>query len=482
MESSGRPPGEGGPQEEGDPPLPTWYRRPSDETRGEREQAAEIVEPAQDAGAPGAASAEEAAVDSPELGDRSAEIAAAEDSPEAMVHPGGDPPAEVAAEEPAGPIAGGLEATPPPTAAPAVADAWTTTPGPAPTPRWALHPRRDRPHQFGDRMATGVLLTLAGGSMIGGGVAALLVAGADISLTVRAAVCGGVALGLLIAAVLLRLVRGTEDLRGTLAVVGIAYAAACIVFAYNPDNPTTHDTLVRATLAAGVIAVLSWFAAIVVPSAVAGTIGVVALGTSVGAGIWLGIDQPTHIEVFVGAIGIGLAAALVLPRVSWLRPHPGGLGWALGGAALVVAVPAVFLMAVQDAVSMAAGATASAALLALAQRHRNLPAALGAFVGLAYLEALLIGNRSGTSTTTQQIIYVAIGVGLAIVATAAALLQGRARTTAPRRRSLPLGITELLLVAALALSVLTLFTANHDVQLSPTQLQPNTATTQQPAG
>ncbi len=234
-------------------------------------------------------------------------------------------------------------------------------------------------------MAAGVLLTLAAGSMIGGGIVALLVAGSEISFTIRAVICGVAAAVLLAGAVVLRLVRGTDDLRGTLAVTGIAFAAACIVFAYNPDQAGDHDNLIKFALAAGVVTVLSWFAALVVPSAVAGMIGVVALGTSVGAGIWLVIEQPTHIEVFVGAIGIGLAAALVLPRVSMLRPHPGGLGWALGGAAVVIALPAIVLMAAQDPLAMAAGATASAALLAVAQRHRNLPAALGAFAGLAYL-------------------------------------------------------------------------------------------------
>jgi hypothetical protein len=314
--------------------------------------------------------------------------------------------------------------------------------------------------------------------MIGGGVIALLAGGGDLSFTVRAVICGGAAAVLLGGAVALRLVRGSDDLRGTLAITGIAFAAACLVFAYNPDQPGNRDNLVKFALAAAVVTVLSWFASVVVPSAVAGMIGVVSLATAVGAGIWLVIDQPTYVEVFVGAIGVGLAAALVLPRLALLRPHPTGLGWALGGATLVITLPAIVLMAAQDPVSIAAGATASAALLALAQRHRNLPAALGAFAGLAYLELLLVATRTGASSgalrdTTQLIIFVAVGAVLVILVAVVAVLRSRARPALPPRRALPVGIAELLLVAALALSLISLFTANGSVQqLNPTQLQP----------
>ncbi len=58
-----------------------------------------------------------------------------------------------------------------------------------------------------------------------------------------------------------------------------------------------------------------------------------------------------------------------------------------------------------------------------------------------------------------------------IVVAVAAVLQARARPAQPRRR-LPVGIAELLLVAALALALISLFTANTDVPLNPTQLQP----------
>lgn len=374
---------------------------------------------------------------------------------------------------------------PPPPAYPpaAVADAWSTDPDTATAPRWAaIRGRRDQPHVFGDRMAAGVLLTLAAGSMIGGGIAALLIPGNGIDSTIRTVIAGAAAAVLLALSIVLRLVRGTEELRGTLAVTGIAFAAACLVFAYNPDQSDAHATLVKFALAAGLVAVLSWFATLVVPSAVTALLGVVALGIGVGAGVWLAVDQPTPLEVFVADLALGCAVALLLPRIVLLRPHPAGLGWALSGAALVIAFPAIVLMARDDVLTLAAGATASAALLGVAQRHRNLPAGIGAFAGLAYLEALLIATRAGATgdaapDSTRLIVAAAVGVALLLVVAVAAVLQNRGRTWPPRRRALPVGVTDLLLLAALVLAVVSLFTANTAQPLDPRQLSPTQATT-----
>jgi len=53
------------------------------------------------------------------------------------------------------------------------------------------------------------------------------------------------------------------------------------------------------------------------------------------------------------------------------------------------------------------------------------------------------------------------------------VLAGRARPAALPRRRLPLGVTQLLLVAALVLSIVALFAGNtRDVRLTPNQLQP----------
>lgn len=454
-----------------EPPGPA-FDRPSAGAPGDAEPAAASAEPSPTTGdaaplsAAGAAGAA-AAADVP-LWSRTRE--APEDATATPAEPGAP------------------ESPPPPPAYPqaAIADAWTTQPAEPTAPRWApRYARGDRAHVFGDRMAAGVLLTLAAGSMIGGGIYALL--GGDVDSTIRLAICGVVAAVLIAGAILLRFVRGSEDLRGTLAITGIAFAAACLAFAYTPAETDPHTVLGKFALVAGLVTVLAWLCAIAVPSAVAGLIGVIALGASTGAGIWLLVDQPTMVEVFVAALGIGVAVALVLPRIALLRPHPAGLGWALGGAALVVAVPAIGLMARDTPFPMAAGATASAALLAVAQRHRNLPAAAGAFAGLAYLEVLLVATRTGATGnspngTTQLIIVAIVGVALTVLVAAAAILERRARPWPALRRPWPVGVTDLLLIAALALAVISLFTANSGAPFTPTQLSPaQTATHVLPA-
>ncbi len=328
------------------------------------------------------------------------------------------------------------------------------------------------PRPFGAAMATGVLLTLAGGSVAAGGILGLWQAEQP-GFAVKALISGAVAVVLLVGAVLMRLVRGSEDLRGLLAVVGIAFAAASLTFAYDPADAGDHDNLVKFALVAGVVAVLGWFCSVVVPSAVAGLLAAVALPAAAGAGVWLGVDAPTWVEAYVAALGTGLALAAVLPRVTALRPHATGLGWTLAGAALAVAVPAVALMTRGDAVALAAGATASAALLALAARHRHLPAALGALAGFATLESVLISSflvqSGGGDGQASRLVAVAIaGAALLVLVAAAVLLDARGRLPRPSAR-LAASIADVLLVAALALAVVSIFTGPGEVPVKPTQ-------------
>jgi hypothetical protein len=324
------------------------------------------------------------------------------------------------------------------------------------------------PRPFGERMAAHTLLTLAAGSLAGGGIFALQQSATDWSFALRAGICGGVALVLLVGAVVLRLVGGTEDVRGTLAVVGIAFAAAAMSFAYDPSSPTSHDTVVKVVMVAGVVTVLGWFAATVVPSAVAGLLAVVGLATAAGAAVWITVDQPRPVEVFVAAQGAGIAAAVAVLRLRILRPHPTGLGWALAGAAVAIALPALPLMDRGDAISLAGGATASAALLLLAHRHRHVPAAVGAFVGFAFLEVYLIGRyvAGGNGSGAALIAVVGVGAALAVLVGAATVLY--ARGTVPTLRwPIPITPAELFLTASLALTLVSLVTTSTDVPLTP---------------
>lgn len=386
--------------------------------------------------------------------------------------------------------AGTLDVAPPPSRPPWLRDAPLGAPHapppppaqpplpPAPPPV-AAPAAETAPRAFGERMATGVLLTLAAGSAAAGGILALQQTD-SLSFTSKALVTGGAAALLLAVAVVLRLVRGSEDLRGALAITGIAFATACLAFAYDPGNAGDHDNVVKFALGAGIVTILGWFAAIVVPSAVAGLLASIALPAAVGAGVWLGFESPTHVQVYVAALCVGLLLAVLLPRLAFVRPHPTGLGWALSGAAVAVTLPAVELLSRGDAVAMAAGATAAAGLLLLAQRHRNLLCALGALAGLAALEGELVsrylGNDSGGIATQQLIAVAAIGGGLAVLVGVGVLLSARGRAM-PRWPVPRVGPAELLLVAALALALVSLATGPGDVPFNPPQLSSGSTAT-----
>ena len=369
------------------------------------------------------------------------------------------------------PIASPAPATPPaelPAPPPGQPDA---TVQPPPTTQPPATPQQAKGRGFAESLVTGVLLTLAGGSAAAGGILALWLDN-PFGFTVNAVICGGVALGLLLAAVLLRLVRGSDDLRGMLAVVGIVFAAAALSFAYDPSTPTDHDNLVKFAMVAGIVAVIGWFAAVVVPSAVAGFLAVIALATGTSAGVWLASDVPTWVQTYTAALGIGVALALVLPRVAMLRPHPLGEGWALAGAAIVIALPAIGIATRSDGTALAAGATAAAGLLLLAQHHRNLPAALGALAGLAALEGELVNNvvdvsAGGTVPVSRLIVVSVAGAVLIVLVAIGVLLSGRG-VRLPRWR-LPVHPADVLLAASLALAVVSIFTGPGEVFLQPTR-------------
>ena len=402
------------------------------------------------------------------------------------VHPTGLGPPHATSDEPGGADKPGEPKEPPGPPAPpahptglgpphATADEPTDAPA-EPDKAVSLPPRA-----FGSALITGVLLTLAGGSAAAGGILALWFT-TQLSFAGKALVCAGVALLLVPGAVLLRLVRGSDDLRGTLAMVGIAFAAAGLVFADDPASPTAHDNLVKFALVAGLVAVLGWFAAMVVPSAVAGFMAVVAMAAAAGAGVWLSVTAPTVLEVYITALGVGLALALLLPRVPLLRPHPTGLWWALAAVAVVVAVPAVAITTRGDATALAAGSTASAALLVLAGRYRNLPAALGALAGFATLESVLVTSFVGESRSgdiqLSRLVAVALSGAVLVAVVAAGVLLTARGWSLPTSKALPVQLADVLIVASLALAIVSIFNGPGEVPLSPpVQLLPASAAT-----
>jgi len=364
--------------------------------------------------------------------------------------------------------------TPPPT--------WAPPAPPLPPTAPAATTTTPPPRLFGEQMATGVLLTLAGGSVAAGSILALIATG-SMSFTTKALVSGGAAAVLLAAAVVLRLVRGSEDLRGMFAVVGIAFAVTCVAFAYDPAGATDHDNFVKYALGAGVVSVLGWFTCIAVPSAVAGFLAALALPSAVAVGVFLSLESPTQVQLYVSSLGTGLVLAVILPRFAVLRPHPTGLGWALAGAVVAVTGGAIQLITRGDATAVACGATAAAGLLLLAQRHRHLPAALGALAGFAALEAELVNRYitdnadSAATPPMHALIAVAAAGGLLIVLVAAGVLlsaRGRLRLRWPVAAIRP---AEILLAASLALALVSLVTGPGDVPFNPPQLSTTTALT-----
>ena len=196
------------------------------------------------------------------------------------------------------------------------------------------------------------------------------------------------------------------------------------------------------------------------------------LATAAGAAVWITVDQPKAVEVFVAAQGVGIAVAIAVLRLRILRPHPTGLGWALAGAAVAIALPALPLMDRGDAISLAGGATASAGLLLLAQWHRHVPAAIGAFIGFAFLEVYLVGRyvAGGNGSGAALIAVVAVGAALLILVGAGTVLSARGRRPS-WRWPIPVTPAELVLVASLALTLVSLVTTSTDVPLTPTPPQ-----------
>jgi len=438
------------------PALPPWLRA---EPIGAA-PAASTEAGATGAAAPGAATA--AGAGAAAAAQTTATTASTDPAP--FAPPGSPGRVDAAYPEPFTPPASAPTAPPP---APAGSEASLLTPVATTPAEPAAIATAAPPRVFGETLATGVLLTLAGGSAIFGGIFALFVTDA-FGFTVKAVISGGIALALLLGAVALRLVRHSDDLRGLLAVAGIGFAAASLAFAYDTVGATDHDNLVKFALVAGLVAVLGWLAAIIVPSAVAGFLAVVALATAVARGVLLALESPTQVEIFVAALGIGIAVAALLPRLAMLRPHPMGLGWALAGAALVMTVPAVELISRGDATALAAGATASAGMLALATRHRHLPAAIGALAGLAALEGYLVSNYvtqsgSGAVDITRLVLVAVAGAVLIALVAAGVLITARGR--ALPHWPLPLGPADILLAASLALAVISLFSGPGDTPL-----------------
>jgi hypothetical protein len=330
---------------------------------------------------------------------------------------------------------------------------------------------------WGGRLAADVILTVAGASLFSGVIGLLGVKNVGFE---KASILCVVAFGVLSAAAVgLRWVEGVEDARGTLAIVALLFVPACFLFADDLANPSLHDNLQKVCIAAGILTVAAAVTAVALPSAVAGALATLGLGAAIGSGVWLGLDAPTQLQISVATAGLGLFMLLAVPRLGWLPrlprmtwlgrlpTHPMAPGWILGTSALVLVGPPLGYLAVRnDGFTIAAAVCGGFGLLILAQLRRNLAIALGAFVIVITIEAVLLtryfrpapgsdttGTDAGTAATAALIV---VGVaGIALVALVSLVLYRRA---APAPLGLPATLGQALLGAAFVLALISLWT------------------------
>ena len=356
------------------------------------------------------------------------------------------------------------DAPPPP---PPVAQA----PEPPPPPPPPAAPWWEGP--WPQRHAADAILLTAALSLVGGVLG--LLAARQAGFGKIALCCGATTLVLAAVAVALRRVRGLEQVRGTLAVVAGVFATACFLFADDLSDPSSHDNLVKAAIALGILTVAEALAALTMPSAVAAFLSVLSLAVALSLAVHLSLSAPTLYELVVTQACLGLAAVLlalrVRPfplRVAALRPHPALRRPFVAVVAVLLVGPQLGAMAsTDDGFAIAAAACGGLALLILAQRLLSGWTAVGAFLVVSTLEVVLLvravkPTKGGTvedAATAGTVSLIVIGCALLLLTAAGCLLAMR-RTAPLLPRALP--VEEALLAAAFALALISLATEPGD--------------------
>jgi hypothetical protein len=273
---------------------------------------------------------------------------------------------------------------------------------------------------FGTRLAPQVLLTLSALTVYGGLHGLLQVNGSDRSL--RAIIFAAAFVALFSLAFRLRASPLAGELRSALAMVAVLCVPAMVFYGLSPDNPSGAESSRVAALAFGLTAVAGLVSAVLMPSAVAGSLAASALVIGVGSAV-AGTPRATSVDSSVAAGVIALVILLLAPRLPAIRPHPAGLRWLMGTAAVLAALPAIALVVTGAAVAEAAGGITGVGLLVSAGRRRSLPFAIAAFAVLAALEAEVLsratsgGGAGATGTLVALLIAsVALAVATALLA------------------------------------------------------------------
>ena len=360
--------------------------------------------------------------------------------------PGETPLAEPPA--PAGPP-GGLSASaaaPPPAAAPPV-----NPPPPAAVAAEAPPPPPARPG--GGNLITGIFLYLGGASVLGG-VLSLLAAN-NAGTSISAAVSGVSFVVLFFVAVALRPGIGMDSVRATLGVLSIVFLVVCfgLVVGLGDRHPADTSTeLVRAAVAAGLLAVGMGLVAALVPSAFAAGLSVLGLvGTVVLASAASGVTAPGLAAAAAVSAAVALEVALRVPQ---LRAHPSATAWMVNVAAPLVALPITVLAITLRGTPVAAAGLAGATLAVMAWRRRAVVAAIVAAVPLSLVEGYVVVQVVGGDRVGLGLVELLIGlVVLVAVAVAGMRMRGRVVRVARER---PVLLEEVLLAATAVVALIAL--------------------------
>jgi len=287
---------------------------------------------------------------------------------------------------------------------------------------------------FGTRLASQVLLTLSALTVYGGLHGLLQVSGSDRSL--RAIIFAAAFVALFSLAFLLRAAPLGGELRSALAVVAVLCVPAMVFYGLSPDNPSSAESSRVAALAFGLTAIAGLVSAVLMPSAVAGSLAAFALVVGVGSAV-AGTPRATSVDSSVAAGVVALLILLLAPRLRAVRPHPAGLRWLMSTGAVLAALSAIALVVTGAAVAEAAAGITGLGLLVTAGRRRSLPFALTAFAVLAALEAEVLSRATsgGGAGASGTLVAVLIGGFALAVATSLLARPGAAGAASVRDRS-----------------------------------------------
>jgi hypothetical protein len=359
-----------------------------------------------------------------------------------------EPAAEVAASATPGEDAAGDSA---PAATGAVAGGDASRPAGPPSSAVAVEPPAPSA-PGGGHLAAGIFLTVGGLSLFAGLIE--LLDAQSVGFPANAVACGIAFAVLFILSVALP--GGRSAMRSTFGVVAVLFLVACFGFAVDLSSSagaTDQSLRVKLAGAAAVFTVGQAVVGVVVPSAVAAGLAVLGFEGMVLLSLVAG-GSPSSLDLTVAGMVTAIALAVVALRAPRLRPHPSGLAWMVGVAAVLAATAAVFLGAGINGVAAAAAGSLILALALIAWRHHAVVPAIAAAPVLLVVEAYVVDQVAGQSTPTGQAVTVLASAAVLLVLAGIGAVAARRWTLA--RGDLRVRAEEVLLVVAAVFALIAL--------------------------